>query len=294
MRRLLTGFCLLFLLLPSALAAEAPGKGRLWRIERPGVADSYLFGTMHSSDPQVLALPASVLRALQKSRAVVGELVMKDVNSGQVLARAMLPPDKGLYDYVPANLYESTLRALTAYGISTSVANRLDLWFVVLLLSEDPAEVARQRAGVEVLDTWLQSTAARQGKAVLGLETMEEQISVFAGWPEEVLVGMLRGAVTYPELTRRGQAALMALWSDGDLPSMELMYRVSGLAMPREQRRIVGESLLLNRNRAMAERLQPILDQGGAFVAVGALHLAGEEGLINLLRDRGWTVTRVD
>ncbi len=294
MQRLLAGFCLLFLLLPAALAAEAPGKGRLWRIERAGLADSYLFGTMHSSDPRVLALPASVLRALQKSRAVVGELVIKEVNSGSVIARAMLPADRSLADTVPDDLYAGTLQALAGFGIPAGVADRLDLWFVVMLLSEDPAEVARQRAGAQVLDEWLQATAERQGKAVLGLETMDEQIAVFAGWPQEMLVAMLRGSLAYPELVRRSQAALLALWSDGDLPSMDLLFRVSTLPMPPEQRRILTETLVLNRNHLMAARLQPILAEGGAFVAVGALHLAGEEGLISLLQDKGWTVTRVD
>jgi uncharacterized protein YbaP (TraB family) len=294
MQRLLAGFCLLFLLLPAALAAEAPGKGRLWRIERAGLADSYLFGTMHSSDPQVLALPASVLRALQKSRAVVGELVIKQVNAASVLARAMLPADRSLADAVPADLYAGTLQALQAYGIPAGVADRLDLWFVVMLLSDDPAEVARQRAGAQVLDEWLQATAERQGKAVLGLETMDEQIAVFAGWPRDMLVSMLRGTLAYPALVRRSQAALLALWSDGDLPSMDLLFRVSTLPMPPEQRRILTETLVLNRNHLMAARLQPILAEGGAFVAVGALHLAGEEGLINLLRDMDWTVSRAD
>ena len=54
------------------------------------------------------------------------------------------------------------------------------------------------------------------------------------------------------------------------------------------------ERIVTDRNRRMAERMQPMLTAGAAFVAVGALHLPGEEGIVALLREAGWTVTRAD
>ncbi len=293
MRRLLAGLCLLFIVLPAA-AAEAPGKGRLWRVERPGSDTSYLFGTMHSSDPTILALPGSVLRALHDSRSVVGELVIKDVNYAVMMASAMLPAGESLAELLPASLYEHVLEAVAVLGLPPAVADRLDVWFLALLLTEDPAEIARQRAGYIVLDQWLQQEGERQGKQVMGLETMEEQLAIFAGWPRALQIAMLRTTLDYPGLLSGSQAALVALWLDGDLPSMWRLFQVSMLGTATQYRDMMVQDLVLKRNHLMAERLQPILAEGGAFVAVGALHLAGSEGLVVLLQDLGWTVTPVD
>lgn len=293
MRRLLT-FLLLLLAAAPAAAAEAPGKGRLWRIEREGVAPSWLFGTMHSSLPEVLDLPGSVRRALLAADTVVGELDMSQVNYGAIMASALLPSGETLADHLTPALRQRTLAAVAPLGLSPAVADRMEVWFLGMMLSIDPAELERQRQGQPVLDALLQEGARRQGKRVLGLEQLEEQLSLFAAWPAELQVAMLRAALDYPGLIGGSNAALAALWLDGDLPSMWRLFRVSLLASGPEFRERMTVDLVIRRNHLMAERLQPILEDGGAFVAVGALHLAGEEGLIVLLQRLGWTVTRAD
>ena len=292
MRRLLIVVCLL--LLAPAAWAEAPGKGRLWRIERPGLAPSWLFGTMHSSAPEALKLPGSVLRALAEAEVVVGELDMTQVNYGSIMASALLPAGESLADHLSPELHARTLAAVAPLGLAPAVADRLEVWFLALMLSNDPAEIERQRQGLVVLDDWLQQEGRRQGKAIVGLEALEEQLGIFAGWPETLQVAMLRAALDYPGLIAGSNAALTALWLDGDLPSMWRLFRVSLMASGPEFRRRMTDDLVLARNHLMAERLAPLLAEGGVFVAVGALHLAGEEGLIVLLREEGWSVTRAD
>lgn len=297
MRRLTTAL-LLVLLLPAialpATASEAPGKGRLWRVERAGVAPSWLFGTMHSSLPEALDLPGSVRRAFAEAGTVVGELDMTQVNHAAVMADALLPPEQSLADYLSPELHQRTLAAVAPLGIPAALADRMEVWFLAMLLSNDPGELERQRQGKVVLDEWLQDEGRRQGKRIVGLERLEEQLAIFAGWPLSLQVAMLRAALEYPGLISGSQASLTALWLDGDLPSMWRLFRVSLLASGPEFRERMTVDLVLRRNHLMAERLAPLLEQGGAFVAVGALHLAGTEGLVVLLRQAGWTVTRAD
>ena len=293
MRRFLAVVCLLLLAVPTALA-EAPGKGRLWRIERPGLAPSWLFGTIHSSAPAVLALPGSVQRALGESQIVVGEVDTTRVNSGLFMASALLPAGASLADYLSPELYARTLEAVAPLGLAPAVADRLEVWFLGLMLSIDPAEFERQRQGKTVLDDWLQREGRRQGKTIVGLEELAEQIALFAGLSEPAQVALLRSALDFPGLITGINTTLTALWFDGDLPSMWRQFRVSLLASGPELRRHMTYDVVLSRNHRMAERLAPILTLGGVFVAVGALHLAGEEGLIVLLQQQGWTVTRAD
>jgi len=145
---------------------------------------------------------------------VVGVLDMTQVNYGSIMASALLPAGESLADHLSPELHARTLAAVAPLGLAPAVADRLEVWFLALMLSNDPAEIERQRQGLVVLDDWLQQEGRRQGKAIVGLEALEEQLGIFAGWPETLQVAMLRAALDYPGLIAGSNAALTALWHD--------------------------------------------------------------------------------
>lgn len=295
MRFFLASLCLLLSCLTvTAAEIEPPKKGLLWRVEGQGLPPSYLFGTMHSSDPEVLALSPAVREAFEASTLVAGELLMKELDYAAMLQASLLPQDQTLADLLPPALHRATLAALQELGLPAYLADRMQVWFITLMLAQDPEELVRQQQGIAVLDQWLQEEAERRGKRVAALETLEEQLALFQDWPLSLQVAMLRTLVAYPQLRLGSQAALLALYKDGDLASMWRMFRVSLISVSEEYRALLVGALIQRRNHLMDERMQPLLREGGAFIAVGALHLAGEEGLVVLLRQRGWTVTRAD
>lgn len=294
-RFFLASLCLLLSCITvTAAEIDAPGKGLLWRVEGQGAPPSYLFGTMHSSDPEVLDLPPAVLDAFEASTLVAGELLMKEIDYAAMLQASLLPQGQTLADLLPPALHQATLKALQELGLPAYLADRMQVWFITLMLAQDPEELVRQQQGVAVLDQWLQEEAERRGKRVAALETLDEQLALFQDWPLSLQVAMLRTLVAYPQLRLGSQAALLALYKDGDLASMWRMFRVSLISVSEQYRELLVGALILRRNHLMDERMQPLLQEGGAFIAVGALHLAGEEGLVVLLRQRGWTVTRAD
>ena len=142
------------------------------------------------------------------------------------------------------------------------------------------------------LDHWLEERARETGKAVTGLETLDEQLDVFNGMPLEDQAALLKDRLddydnSYSYYTTR------QLYLDGDTAmSYSIWQRTLGRLEPGLAARY-AERFLNRRNVIMVERMQPLLRDGSTFVSVGALHLPGEEGVLALLEREGYTVTRL-
>lgn len=285
------GLFVLLLLAPQAWAETLP-PARIFLLEREGVPPSWLFGTMHSSDPQIVALPTEVKVALGRSRTVVGELDMAKENLGEIFLATLLPAGQTLADLLPPELHARALSALEVLGIPDYLANRFQPWMAAVMLSFEKEELERQRRGEEALDDLLQRLARERGKAVMGLESADEQLAIFQNLPLEWQVEYLQMALDYPELVGGSAGAIKELYLAGDHRAMWDFYS-STMAGPLETdfTRYFTEAAIVDRNHRMAERLAPILAEGGAFVAVGALHLPGPDGLLTLLQQQGWHIS---
>ena len=261
-------------------------KGLLWKIESPGATANYLFGTIHSDDARVIALPEVVARSLDAS----GRFVMEAIVDGEALVRmaeVMFFNDERTLEQVIGNkLYMESMKALTARGIPTLGVEKQKPWAVMMALSMPPPKTG------EYLDLVLQARATQQNKPVSGLETIAEQLAVFDGLPLPDQVALLEDTVRaqanldkeFEELHKaylaRDLAAIAAI-GEKNKPGDELLYNE------------VMDRLLVKRNLRMTERMAPILKQGGAFIAVGAAHLPGETGLLYRLEKAGYRVTAV-
>lgn len=285
------GFLLLLLLplpLPAA-AAELP-PARIFRLEHPERPASWLFGTMHVTDAAVVTLPPEAKLAFAQSRVIVGELDMATFNPFALLTDLMLPQDQRLADLVSAETYRRTLAELELLGMPPSVADRFQVWVAAILVAYDETEMERVQQGFPSLDEWLQEEARRQGKGVIGLEEPEEQLSIFQDLPLEWQVEMLQVALDHPELLGYDDGPLKELYLAGDHQGLWDFYQSAAGGFDDAFFDHFEQVALVDRNHRMAERLVPILAEGAAFVAVGALHLPGPEGLFALLQADGWEI----
>lgn len=284
--RLQPTFLLLFLLAAGALHAETE-KGLLWRVETPRGAVNYLFGTIHSEDPRVLNLPAPVSQAFDAAQTLVLEMDL-GAEDGQAMAQAMmLPPGKELQGLIGVELYRQSVTAMAERGYPEMVVNRMQPWAIVLTLSMPKPETGL------FLDYLLYIRAAEQEKAVIGLEQMGEQLSVFTSLDMAEQVSLLRDALRdYREFPQQFEQLLEA-YLQRDLQGLATLSEQSMNASDTAlQKRFMG-SLVDERNRRMMTRLLPLLEKGGVFAAVGALHLPGDTGLVALLRQQGLRVSPV-
>ncbi len=280
--RLLCG--VIVVLFSSTLAAE---QALLWKVQSPRGAVSFLFGTIHSDDPRVLDLPKPISLAFDKAKTVVLEMDLGEVSQGGMSQAIMLPQGKRLAALIPASLYRDTLKAMATLGYPEEVTDRLTPWAIQMTLSMPPPITGM------FLDAQLYEQARAANKRVVGLETMEEQLSIFRDLSMADQVALLQQAVTeHPKLAEQMEK-LLSTWLTRDLDAMAAMSQENLQELPASLQESFGRNILERRNHRMAERSLPLLREGGAFVAVGTLHLIGDEGLVALLRQQGMKVTAV-
>ena len=269
------------------------GLGLLWKIEGGGAEPSYLFGTVHLSDPRVLDLDASVSRALATADTVALEVVGGKRLAARALRSMQLPADQDLEEILGQPLFADTVAALARIGVPATAARRFKPWAIYALLNLSTAELKRAAAGVPVLDRWLEEEAARQGKRVRGLESIDEHLAVLDDMAEVVQIAVLESAVAYANHTDQLQEELTRFYLARDLAAIQRFMIEPALRSEPDMTRVFLERLIVARNRTWLARIKRLLAAGNAFIAVGALHLPGETGLLRLLQAAGFRVSRV-
>lgn len=265
----------------------ADEKGILWRIDGAASRPSYLLGTIHSDDVRVTNVPASIAQALQQADSFSGEVEMDLPSLMQASQVTLLPDGQSLEQRVGSSLYKQTVQLLAAYGMPELVVQRMKPWAAAATLS-----LPRPQTGI-FLDMALYHQAAATGKRVYGLETIAEQVGAMETLSPELQVAMLRDAVAQHDQLDQLIEQLINAYLRRDLKALE---SISHAAMQEGDDRVAemfAAEVVDRRNYRMLERMQPRLREGNAFVAVGALHLPGEKGLLNLLRNKGYRVSPV-
>jgi len=146
-----------------------------------------------------------------------------------------------------------------------------------------------------VLDLLLAQRAKERGLPLHGLESMVDQLEAMASLPMEFHVRGLVETLKLGDGIEDVMETMLALYASGETGMVWPLFRAilpSGAAQDEAGFAAFQEAMVVSRNRTMAEEAAPHFDAGGAFVAVGALHLPGEDGLVELLRARGFAVTR--
>lgn len=272
-----------------SLLADRPGiafgDGLLFRVEMDGQAVSHVFGTMHLDFPQVTRMAPPVRLAFAHSKRLVLETVLDQDAHALYNDAIVLPPGERLDQHLDPDLYQRLADILVRYyRFEGDLAERLKPWAAFSVL-------ARPRPGTGVvLDELLRQMAEAVGKPVHGLESMEELIAVLDGLSLEDQIVILSDTICNHELLMRQVRDLVRLYLRGDLAGLTALNTQLRDDEALFQRFM--ERLLYRRNDLMVQRMQPHLEAGGAFIAVGALHLPGERGVLAQLQTLGYRVER--
>ncbi|KAG1702827.1 hypothetical protein GQR58_004316 [Nymphon striatum] len=270
-----------------------------WKVEKSGQKTSWLFGTMHMADPEISTLKENVKEAILASDALVIESIdALDPIAAQKamgeLAHLTLLTEGTLSDLVEDNLEDELAAAVNARGIPMPLADRMQPWLIATTISLPICEIQRKQTGEKVLDAELADFARNSGKEVKGLESIAEQLTALASLPQDYHVSALEETLAAGDIAVDMIETLKQSYLAGKMgvvfPLMKEIMPKSGQG---EGALKLQEILIDKRNVTMAERAEPILQAGSTFVAVGALHLPGETGLVKLLRAKGYSVTAI-
>lgn len=257
--------------------------GLLWRVESGDGAESYIFGTIHISDPRVTQLAPSVLAALERSDHFVME-VMFDADTVAQMSRAMyFQNGRSLSQLLPRELYTRVVDLLARYQVGGAAADRLKPWAAYTTLSLPPDQNAPP------LDLVLMNSAQAAGKTLAGLETLAEQIAVFDGLAEYEQIELLALTACHYDRFQAEVDEMIEYYATEDLAAM--MRMAARYESPLQERFM--DLLLRQRNHRMVGRIRGGLARGGMFIAIGALHLPGTEGVLKLLQADGYRISRV-
>ncbi len=291
-----------------ALAAEAVpnGKGRLWKLTTPDGKVSHLWGTYHTPDPIILDLPQAFRDILENARVVALEFDPMPDSAADAAANAdatWMWATSGWTDwsFIPADVREWIDARLVAIGWGSGYIDQLTEAALASLLLSDPC--GDYLAGVlPGQDGYVAQVAYLAGAEVTGLQKWRDfgaELGAPARREEAKAVVVLYGASLGPgEGIRENRALSYHLYLEGRTAELDL-WAEDGLAQllgPDEARRVTARAeayLLVERNITFVKNAMPLIAQGDAVIAVGAGHLAGSTGLVQMFRDEGLTVERV-
>ncbi len=261
--------------------------GLLWRVSGNGLVPSHLFGTMHSEHEDIIDLPREVRAAMNSADEIVLEMVLDEAGLREVAEATRIRQGPDLAQLLDEALYTQVVGAMQGYGLPEPAVRGLQPWAAAMMLA-----VPKPETGL-FLDRVLYLEAQHRGKPVHGLETAAEQVDIFASLPLDEQIEYLRSALALLPEQGYWMERLRQAYLSRDLARIRRLSEENLASLDPALSADFNRRVVLERNQRMFERILPRLRGGNTFIAVGALHLAGEQGLLARLRRAGYQVEAV-
>lgn len=289
MRRLILTLCICIV----ALTTDAQ---LLWKISGNGIKEpSYIFGTHHVAPNSITDSIKGFDKAFESTRQLYGEIDMNFMTDNSTLIemqKAMTMPEgkrlSDLFSNEDRKLIDSACKKYLGIGIDMmdmlkpmAIASQLS---VVMSMKEFP-ELQKG----EQLDMNLQNMAKKEGKEVKGLESLEFQTNLIFNMPLEEQAEFLLKTVESTDESEKTSKELANAYKSQNLD--KIMELINKEEMQDNENYI--KMLVYDRNRNWVEQMKSIVDDKPTFFVVGAGHLPGEEGVLKLLENEGYTIEPV-
>jgi uncharacterized protein YbaP (TraB family) len=255
----------------------------LWEITGNGLQQpSYLFGTIHMICKEDFVFSALAKEKFNASKQVYLELDMDDPQLQAVMmAQMQLPGKESLKNKLGGddfNKLDSFLKK--ELGMNLAMFDRFKPMMVMSLLAQRLLSCAQ----IESYELSFVKMASEQNKELLGLERIEDQVAVFDAIPDSLEIRSIMNMVNHFESQRNEFSRMAALYRAQDIESLYQLMATSPEMMGSQ------ELLLDRRNRNWIPVMESAMKQSSTFFAVGAGHLAGSQGVLELLRKQGYQV----
>lgn len=285
--------------------ATANGEGIFWRVSHEEDAHvSYIFGTMHKSDPRITTLAKNVEAALLSSKTYAGELDWETTayEMGLIMGKnpEMMFQQNGekLSDQLDPYTVEMVDQLLNQRGSDFDQIDPMQPWLSASLLANSLCDIENGVSEFSFLDRVLEIKAREADLKVVGLETVEQQFRAINAIDETFFLKSLEDAAIQHEQGIFDDVLQTAseLYVSEEIGAMlPLMMHYSHTLKDGEADMLSFQRELLDiRNEGMVEKAVALHEEGPSFIAVGALHLIGQTGLVEGFRNAGYAVERVE
>ena len=275
------------MMMVSPAVADEFSQGLLWEVSGRNAQPSYVLGTIHSDDSRVTSIPAPVQSVMARANSFTAELDLNLASMLDAQMQMMLPPDQELKDIIGAQRYDRAVDLMTNYGMPEMLVARMKPWAIAAQLM-----MPKPTTGV-FLDLKLFQDAQARGIKTYGLETAAEQMGAFEGLNKQQQIALLDQSLReYKNMPAMIQK-LISLYLARDLEGLQRYSEEQMQKGDRQLAQAMEKHLINNRNQRMVDRMQARLQEGNAVIAVGALHLPGEDGILRLLQNRGYKLRAI-
>ncbi len=262
----------------------------LWKISGNTLKNpSYLYGTIHVTDQRVFQFGDSVLPKFAEVDAFAGEMIFDNSMNMmlETISFMVMPNDTTLSDLLPEKEYLETRTYLEKeFGFMTNYILKFKPILIATMLTEQRSQQKKVVSNGMILDLYFQQLAQEKKMELIGLETFEEQAEAFDGIPLEQQAQMLYQQITSPEPPEDTYEQLLELYLTENLDGL---YNYTLAEMDDK----TTQKLLIERNIKMANRANKMMPKKSLFIGIGAAHLMGKKGVVQLLRELGYTVEPV-
>lgn len=263
---------------------DKSAKTLLWEVKGKNLSSpSYLYGTMHTTDKRAFKFIPSVSSTFDQCKAFAMEVDPEDADP-KVMMEAIKMDSTQLSDLLSNEEYTELKQLFKdELHMDLELFKTMKPFFVMSMIMQ--AKYGKQMA--QAVDLHFHKMAKDQQKQTYGLESIEEQLGAIDRVSLEEQAQMLLESLKSGGGKKDPSEKLIKYYAKGDLQKMAEMAEDS------EYSEDFSQGLVVERNHKMVERMIPLMEQRPTFVAVGALHLPGEEGILTLLEKEGYTVSPI-
>lgn len=263
------------------------GKGFIWKVERDG-RSGWLVGSLHLLTSDAYPLPDSMNRAFAQSETLVEETDPTELSNpdvaAQVMSKALYPRGQTLESQLSPQTYQKIADRAAKAGLPVAQLQQMKPWMIAITL----VGVEMQRGGFNPdlgLDKHFRDKAPQHGKKFKTLEGLLEQIDYLERLGPQLQDSLVNETLDGAEAEIGQLRRIAAAWKAGDAATVERILVDSMKDSP-----AVYQSLIVERNQRWLPKIDECLATMRCFVVVGAAHLVGRDGLIEMMRAKGYTV----
>lgn len=268
-------------------------KSFLWQASS-GTTTVYLLGSIHMGVPSMYPMPHSITDAFKKSDYLVVEVNESAANQMEVqqkmLSMGTYSGTETLADHVDKKTLGQLNQFLASSGMPSEFFSKMKPGMIAITLSV----IRLQQLGYSPdlgIDRHFIAQANRENKTILELETIDQQLELLLGFSDDAL--LLKHTMTQLDTMKEVTAAMIESWQRGDADKLNALM-IEDPAKDNPEYEPLMRKLITDRNYTMADKVGGYLATGKKyFVIVGAGHLVGKEGIVSILKNRGFQVQQL-
>jgi uncharacterized protein len=259
-----------------------------WEVSGNGLEHpAYLYGTIHIQDKKVFAFDPVVMEKFDEVEAFAMEIVVRPEDMDSIKTLQLLPEGKTIKDLMSEEEYEMLAEKFQKRtGSHIVMYQRVKPFFIAAAYGQ----AGMPKDMPQALDHYLQAKATEEGKEVIGIESILDQLHAIdrAMSYQEQADELIESVKKDDSVLTNSMARTLRLYLSGDIDHMAAMQKRDSTIS--EQ---IVQEMIVKRNYHMADRLDEIFQSHHTFAAVGAAHLGGPEGVLEILRQKGYEVKAI-